>query len=586
MNKKKIKSILSIATVISTLLAITPISVKATEYKVTDNKNPYYSEGINNDKKGKIVSPFKIESSTIRTPFRMGLESKYYPRPLGLTTSVKKQLSLSTCWAFTALANVETNLKYKESKEYDFSEEHMRWWAIQDENGFGWNRGDGDGGYELISAGYLTSFEGPKNEVDMPYFGEYGGTKPANFNSAPVSKNVTGLVFVNGDNQSIKNAIKKYGSIDTGYYHDDNYYNEKTNSYCYFGDELPNHEVLVVGWDDNYSKDNFGDKAKPSKDGAWLIKNSWGDEWGDGGYFWISYEDADCLNSAYDYNVAIESTKEVDKDEKLYQHDPYGTVSTYGITKDGEDLNKLSFANVYDFSEGYNTLEKVMFLTYSEGANYEISYAPYEDGTINLSKKILLNKGTVAYKGYMSVDAKNFNLPEGKGAIIVTLDGDASKVQATLGAEETVNGLFKAEVKKGESFYIDGDNVVDINNGIEAERNLSIKALTKKSEVIKPSLSSDTTLETVRVGNRNIVKSLIDDKYYFTAASNRNLYVVRATTSSKKAKILSINGNPINATAGQAIINFNVKSKSKTVPIVVQAEDGTKKTYKVNMARK
>ena len=47
-----------------------------------------------------------------------------------------------------------------------------------------------------------------------------------------------------------------------------------------------NHMVSIVGWDDNYSKDNFNSAHKPSKDGAWLIRNSHGKHpYTDNGFF-------------------------------------------------------------------------------------------------------------------------------------------------------------------------------------------------------------------------------------------------------------------------------------------------------------
>ena len=53
-----------------------------------------------------------------------------------------------------------------------------------------------------------------------------------------------------------------------------------------------NHTVEVVGWDDTYGAEHF--VKKPQKDGAWLVKNSWGQKGYQGvgsGFYWISYED-------------------------------------------------------------------------------------------------------------------------------------------------------------------------------------------------------------------------------------------------------------------------------------------------------
>ena len=52
-----------------------------------------------------------------------------------------------------------------------------------------------------------------------------------------------------------------------------------------------NHAITIVGWDDEYDFTDSSLSVKPNAPGAWLIKNSWSDEYGDNGYFYISYED-------------------------------------------------------------------------------------------------------------------------------------------------------------------------------------------------------------------------------------------------------------------------------------------------------
>ena len=69
------------------------------------------------------------------------------------------------------------------------------------------------------------------------------------------------------------------------------------------------HSVCIVGWDDDYPKENFNEGHQPPENGAFLARNSWGSDynefptngyrhWGieqeenkHNGYFWVSYYD-------------------------------------------------------------------------------------------------------------------------------------------------------------------------------------------------------------------------------------------------------------------------------------------------------
>jgi hypothetical protein len=86
----------------------------------------------------------------------------------------------------------------------------------------------------------------------------------------------------------------------------ENYINVNNYSqYTYNQKAEQNHAVAIIGWDDNYSASNFLENHQPPADGAWIIRNSWGSQYGNKGYFYLSYYDKTiCLPESFDFVVS------------------------------------------------------------------------------------------------------------------------------------------------------------------------------------------------------------------------------------------------------------------------------------------
>lgn len=399
--------------------------------------------------------------------------NKFDPREFNLMTSIKNQLKLGICWSFAGNAALESFLKKSNIGTYDLSEEHMRWWAK--DGTFDWKIGDSEGSTNETSMGYFTSWQGPKLESDIPYNGnvttDEGAKKPANFDSAPrLGYNVLDVVNVATDRSSVKNAILKYGAITSGYYDDAKYMSQDSTAF-YCDESLgQTHAIAIVGWDDNFSKDRFTGKVKPKSNGAWLIKNSWGNYNKESGYLWISYEDKTLLS--YSDNYAIARVQK-DKGQKIYQHE-YSMSSTLSS-------DVVVAANKFNFGQN-EVLQGVMFATDSIGAKYEIYYVPEENGTPSYNKRMLIKSGVVPFSGYITADVDNYILPTGNGSICVKIDNSSQSKKSSIGLEKNVKNykMFVSKANYGQSYILSKGRLVDLNRvSTYYPSNVVIKGITK-----------------------------------------------------------------------------------------------------------
>jgi C1A family cysteine protease len=239
-------------------------------------------------------------------------------RSLGKVTPVRNQNPHGTCWAFAALASTESCLLTGET--WDFSEDNLAYF-----HGFDWTYEQGGNSY--VATASLTRWGEPFTEAQDPY----NDNVHPDPGTLDLQKHVQDVVYLPArtsatDNDNLKYALTTWGAVDVSIYWQDASYNFATNSYYYTGGKTWNHDITVVGWDDNYAKTNFS--PQPTGNGAFLIKNSWGTGWGNAGYFWISYYDT---AFGYDSGSAVfRATEPTSNYGRIYQYDPLGYCTSIG----------------------------------------------------------------------------------------------------------------------------------------------------------------------------------------------------------------------------------------------------------------
>lgn len=398
------------------------------------------------------------------------LPDSYDMRDYGRVTPVRDQGRYGTCWAFASLGAFESTLM-PETEEV-FSTDHM---TLCNSYNLGMNRG----GEHTMSIAYLAAWQGPVYEEDDPY-----GDGETNPELSAVKHLEEALVINSRDFDTLKSAIFRYGALETSLYSQMDYvdsispyYSEENASYYYDGDEVPNHDVVVVGWDDNYPKENF--TKMPDGDGAFICKNSWGDEFGDDGYFYVSYYDTNICNKS----VVYTRIGDADNYDKIYQSDLLGWVGLMGFGKE-----EAYFANVYTAGEN-EEIAAVSFYATDVNTEFEVYLVKDFENTDSLKEREFIVSGSMKYAGYYTVEfPEAVELTDnGKYAVIVKIK--------TPGAVHPIAIEYDVD-ERTENFDIsDGEGYISLYGELwhSAEQtqncNVCLKAFTRYA---------DTTMEDVQ----------------------------------------------------------------------------------------
>ena len=365
------------------------------------------------------------------------LPVSYDLRLLDGIPAVRDQNPFGTCWTFAAMAAAESNLihdkKILTKDNADLSEWYLAYYGYNDESAelpsFTNNSSKkyyDVGGDDWRSVAILSRGTGFLDESSAAYPKSTNDIyKPAITARKYKLKNALYLGNLNtkevrlkdSRKDTIKEAIRTYGAVsigltavDTSEDGDTNkYYSDTTWAYYKHSAEgsTPDHAVTIVGWDDDYSLDNF--ILKPKAKGAWIIRNSWGTAYHDKGYYYASYEET----SLHD-GVAYDTAAAPDK-ERVYQYDPLGLCNFINYP----DIKTAYFANIFKASRN-EKINSVSFYT----------SRPNSQGTVKIYKNCGANPigGTLVAEKSFTLPAPGYNTVDLDSAVAIPNYGKFSVV--------------------------------------------------------------------------------------------------------------------------------------------------------------
>lgn len=403
-----------------------------------------------------------VETSTFPTTYDL--------RNWGHVPPVRDQGGYPTCWTFGAMTSLESCLMPEMYP--NFSEWHL---AIT----HGYDYEMEDAGNSYMSTAYFIRWSGPLEETIVPYA---SGTALGDHYTP--ARHVQQAVFLperqNGlDNDTIKYFIMTYGAVEFAYMWENEWYNNTNASIYKPNNRGENHRLGIIGWDDEFPSYRF--VAAPPGPGAFLIRNSWGSDFGQAGYCWVSYYD-----ESIQQIISFNNAEDPGNYGHNYQYDPLGKTRAWG--------NPVSWGGNIFTAINNNPLEAVGFYVNDSHVNYEIQVYKHVSGA-NPTAGVLtaVKSGTQIYAGFYTVRLEQ-QIPLARGekfSVVVKFTNPVKKHSVPI--EAPIEGYSsQATANRGESFVsLDGVAWTDLMDVVD-NSNVCIKAYSQfKASMISLSVNRE-----------------------------------------------------------------------------------------------
>ncbi len=543
------------------------------------------------------------------------IPASYDLRSENVVTSVKDQGRTGACWSFAAIKSLESNIAMKNmlaADTLDLSESHLIWYTYhpsantsdplygegaRDTLVFSDNTSAYDaGGNAILTSFILARWTGAVTENTAPFRAD---TQAELDNTADYMASrsealryrsdylVTDAICYDGAPQDeIKENIIENGAMDVSYYHDSDtsLYHKTAAGTAYYqtkkvgknATSSANHSVTIIGWDDNYSKENFG-TYKPSSDGAWLIANSYGTSFGDNGFFWISYEEPS-LTEFYSFLAASSDTY-----DNNYQYDGYG----WGNAIVNPQSDTTQAANIFTANNDYQQLlTAVGVYTIADNQPYTIRiYRSVTAGKPTSGRLAATISGVIDYQGYHTLPlGKTVSLNPGeKFSVVVSYEKTNDETgYIPLEGDSYYENPYRVTYNSnaGESFIHSSSSWIDLHNSFQKgiENNVCIKAFTKNGMAagnIRLS-QSKITLGAGETASLTASVQNIQDKTVTYSSSNPSVATVNNSgrITAKKAGSAKITATLISGKSVSATV------KVKKAPAKINVTPASQKTIK------